>query len=419
MTAAAAATSDFGGLVSRMPQRRWRPGSSAEVAEIVREAARHRRRVVVRGTGHTTNGQSQTGEWLLETGRLDRVADPDGDSVWVGAGATWREVLRRCEQAGKCPPVLTGHLGLSVGGTLSVGGFGPASATRGLQVDHVLALEVVTGTGRIVTCSPGDHRALFDACRGGFGQFGVMTAARLRLEELPRLMAGQDTPCGDAQALMAQLRAFAYSCAEVHGEMTVTRAGPRDAWSFEATGVRRVYDSPGDVDGTTAATWTTDHWQYATRLDGKDWDASKRWRHPWIDVVLPSDRAVEYLEAVQRTVSPATLGEHGFVLVLLAKAGAGRGCFAPLSASTDHVLIDVLRKLPAADPGVLVRALRENRELLDRAHRMGGVLYGISAVDASPEEWVRAAKDPAVLGREQHPDAPGVFLSLSERVMVT
>jgi FAD/FMN-containing dehydrogenase len=44
--------------------------------------------------------------------------------VTVEAGARWSEVLRATLAQGKTPPVLTGYLELSVGGTLIAGGVG-------------------------------------------------------------------------------------------------------------------------------------------------------------------------------------------------------------------------------------------------------------------------------------------------------
>ena len=66
----------------------------------------------------------------------------------VGAGATWRAVLGATLARGLTPPVLTNYLGLSVGGTLAVGGIGGTSSRYGMQTDNVLALDVVTGDGR-------------------------------------------------------------------------------------------------------------------------------------------------------------------------------------------------------------------------------------------------------------------------------
>ena len=74
---------------------------------------------------------------------------------------------------GLTPPVLTDYLDLSIGGTLVVGGIGATTSRYGMQSDNVLELEVVTGTGETVTCSPTDHPELFDAVRAGLGQVAV------------------------------------------------------------------------------------------------------------------------------------------------------------------------------------------------------------------------------------------------------
>lgn len=414
------ATLDYGGLVSRRPERHLVPKSVTEVSKVVKEAARRQRRIVMRGRGHALNGQSQTTEWLLDTRRLDWIADPCEESIWVGAGTTWREVLRRCAQVGKCPPVLTDYLGLSVGGTLSVGGFGPASITRGLQVDHVLELEVVTGSGQIITCSSHRYRELFDACRAGFGQFGVITSARLRLEEMPNTVVAREHTCQDARTLMAQLHTFALSCDEAYGVAFLTLADSGHYWQFTATGIRRNFDASSRTASDGQPSWLADYWGYATRLDSdvsESWAESPRWRHPWIDVVLPALRAPEYLEMVQHIVSPTTLGDRGVVLVYPVRDGAGQGCFAPLLMRKDHVLIDLLRKIRSTDPKALEDALHENVRLLAYAQHLGGVLYAISAVDAEPAQWSRAAKSFTALSRQADPRENSVFVPLGERVM--
>ena len=62
-------------------------------------------------------------------------------------------------------------------------GLGVASFRYGTQADNVDELEVVTGTGEIVTCSREQNRDLFDVVRCGLGQFGVITRAKVRLRK--------------------------------------------------------------------------------------------------------------------------------------------------------------------------------------------------------------------------------------------
>jgi FAD/FMN-containing dehydrogenase len=77
------------------------------------------------------------------------------------------------------PPVLPDHLGLSVGGTLSVGGISGTSFRHGAQVDHVTELEVVTGVGDLVRCTPTQAGDVFDAVLAGLGQCGIIVRATL------------------------------------------------------------------------------------------------------------------------------------------------------------------------------------------------------------------------------------------------
>src|SRR5260370_35281222 len=107
------------------------------------------------------------------------------DQASVGAGATWRQVLRGTLAVGLTPPVLTDYLGLSVGGTLSVGGLSGSSFRHGAQVDHVTELEVVTGSGMRELCSPTPNPDLFGAVRAGLGPYCSLRPATIPLAPAP------------------------------------------------------------------------------------------------------------------------------------------------------------------------------------------------------------------------------------------
>ena len=55
----------------------------------------------------------------------------------------------------------------------------------GLQAGHVEEMEIVTGLGDVVHCSPDVNSDLFDMARGGLGQFGVVTSVTLPLMDAP------------------------------------------------------------------------------------------------------------------------------------------------------------------------------------------------------------------------------------------
>mmetsp|Transcript_28930 Transcript_28930/g.69883 ORF Transcript_28930/g.69883 Transcript_28930/m.69883 type:complete len:208 (-) Transcript_28930:493-1116(-) len=117
----------------------------------------------------------------------DVVTEDDGSkSLWAGAGGKWRDVAEATLENGYLPPVFTDYLDLSLGGTLAVGGIESQSPFQGVQLDHVLELEVaILGQDEPVLCSPTMNKELFNAVRGGLGQFGIIARVKLPLHPAP------------------------------------------------------------------------------------------------------------------------------------------------------------------------------------------------------------------------------------------
>ena len=61
---------------------------------------------------------------------------------------------------------------------------------HGLAIDSLVAVEVVTADGRIVTASEHQHQGPFWAIRGGGGNFGVVTCFVYRASPLGMTLAG-------------------------------------------------------------------------------------------------------------------------------------------------------------------------------------------------------------------------------------
>src|SRR6185369_9074396 len=78
-----------------------------------------------------------------------------------------------------------GIAGLTLGG-----GYGPLIGRFGLALDNMLAAEIVLADGRIVHADSETNADLFWALRGGGGNFGVVTAMRHRVHELPSIDSG-------------------------------------------------------------------------------------------------------------------------------------------------------------------------------------------------------------------------------------
>ncbi|KAJ5493910.1 FAD-binding type 2 [Penicillium fimorum] len=171
--------------------------SVLEVQEVVQFAASNRLRLVIRNTGHDLAGRSSAPNSLqLHTAGLKGIRHvesftpqaPDGRSipsegpaVTVGAGVLTGELYSAAAEGGYT--VVGGScstVGIA-GGWMQGGGYGILTPSRGLGVDNVLEVGVVTAQGIYVTANQHQNQDLFWAVRGGGGgSFGVIVHVTFR-----------------------------------------------------------------------------------------------------------------------------------------------------------------------------------------------------------------------------------------------
>ncbi|KAB2339613.1 FAD-binding protein [Actinomadura rudentiformis] len=351
---------DFGGMIDRTPGEVLRPASAREIADVLRTA---RTDVVARGCGHSTGGQPLTDGVVLDMRGLASVHEVRGDRVTVDAGATWLELLDATLPHGRTPPVLTDLLDLTIGGTLSAGGVGGASHVHGTQAATVLALDVVTPDGEIVSCSPSRRAELFDAVRAGMGRHGIITRATLRLIPAPERVLSCKVGCSSAAELIqAQRRVRAD---HISGQVKTS--------GYELKAV--VYDGthpPAGLDPAEVEELPYRDFADRMRPDVEELKAIGEWDrpHPWATMILPAAHAAAFIEAAMRATAPEDLGLSGVVLIKRFTPG-----WVPmLRAPSDSVLFGLLR---TASPGCRSAAemAAANRELHEHARALGGVPY--------------------------------------------
>jgi FAD/FMN-containing dehydrogenase len=174
-----------------------RPGTTEEVAAVVRCCATHGVPIVPQGGntglcgGATPDGSGHA--VVLSLGRLDRVReiDTDNDTITVEAGCILQNVQQAAEQAGRLFPLSLGAQGTcTIGGNLSTNAGGTQVLRYGNTRELALGLEVVTAQGEIWHGLRGLRKDntgydLRDVFIGSEGTLGIITAATLKLYPRP------------------------------------------------------------------------------------------------------------------------------------------------------------------------------------------------------------------------------------------
>lgn len=184
------------------------PGSTEEVAAVVRIAAEAGLPVVPRGGGMSythTFVPGKPGAVLLDLRRLNRIVEINAEDMvmTVEAGATWEQVYLAASEQGFRTPYwgpLSGRYA-TVGGTISNNSVFFGSTRYGSTADAVRGLEVVLADGSIVRTGSWAHRNGTPFTRyygpdltGMFiadtGSMGIKTKAALRLVTMPAASVG-------------------------------------------------------------------------------------------------------------------------------------------------------------------------------------------------------------------------------------
>lgn len=403
-----AVSRDAGNIIHDAPVAVLRPGSVRDISKMVRFCQRHHIKVGARGQGHTNFGQSQVaGGLVIETRSLNQIHSITPRTADVGAGLKWNELLAAATAQGLTPPVFTGYTGLSIGGTLSVGGI-PASYRKGVQVEHVLELEVVTGDGDIVRCSERRHRELFEAVLAGLGQCGIITRAVLRLEPAPQRARHFLLEYTDNAVFFEDLRTV-MERGEFDDLYNVWLPDGSGGWIYQLNAVRfSNVDAPPPSDAEllrdlrfNAATQTATEVSYVDYILRVDvvieffrqlglWDDVL---HPWFDVILPDDEVEGYVGDVVPSLSPEDVGPTGFLLLFpLQRSKLSRPLFRVPGGRQEFVwLFDILTAaaVPGPDEAFQSRMLSRNRALFEKARDVGGKRYPIGALEFDRRDWIR------------------------------
>jgi FAD/FMN-containing dehydrogenase len=144
----------------------------------------------VRGGGHDWAGRALCDGIVIDLSGMTRViVDSDHQTAQISGGARAADVAAVTDLLGLA--VVTGSVGaVGMAGLTLGGGYGPLIGRFGLALDNLVGADVVLADGRVVATDDDNEAALFWALRGGGGNFGVVTAMRHRVHDLPHIWSG-------------------------------------------------------------------------------------------------------------------------------------------------------------------------------------------------------------------------------------
>ncbi|MBQ0945064.1 FAD-binding oxidoreductase [Ideonella sp. 4Y16] len=195
-----------------------RPGSTAEVAAVVRLCREHGTSLVPQGgnTGLVGGGVPDDSgrQVLLSLGRMQRIRQIDADNLTLTAeaGCVLQTLQQAAGEAGLLFPLsLAAEGSCTIGGNLASNAGGTQVLRYGNARELCLGLEVVTPQGEVWDGLSGLRKDntgydLRDLFIGSEGTLGVITAATLKLHPRPGATMTALAACGSIEACVALLR---------------------------------------------------------------------------------------------------------------------------------------------------------------------------------------------------------------------
>ena len=404
-TSLATYSDDFGNFIRRTPRAVLLPASIEDVVTAIRFCRQHGIKVVGRGKSHSSGGQSLIqGGLLIDVSTLNQIENIGSSSATVQAGVTLSELLAASIPLGHRPKVVTGVVGLTVGGVLSMGGIGPASYRHGAVVDNVIEIDVVTGKGELKTCSDTKNPLLFAAVIGGIGQYGVIVRAKLKMQAAPPLARNYLIGYFDLDVMLADANTLT-SNQRVDGIYLRIFPDGNGGWIYGINAVKFFSPSAPPNDAQVLAGMNfpppaltvldMDAYSYDSFADNVIFGALKQQGlydipHVWGDVFLPASKMRDFVVASLQNLTAAELGpDGGFILLFPVKNMFPETIAFRLPREEKVFLFDILTSGSFTDPNYVSTHLAKARSVFEQARAIGGTLYPIGSTPMSKNDWIR------------------------------
>ena len=235
------------------------------------------------------------------SGLMDVISvDEHARTADVAGMCTYEDLVAATLPYGLSPLVVPQLKTITLGGAVAGLGIESASFRNGLPHESVLEMDILTGTGELLTVSPHEHPDLFRAYPNSYGTLGYSTRLRIELEPITPFVALRHLRFGSLSDLMATmariidtggldgvpvdyLDAVVFGATESYLSVGVRTATPGPASDY--TGQRIYYRSIQHDTGTTEDRltmhdyfwrWDTD-WFWCSSAFGAQNPRLRRW----------------------------------------------------------------------------------------------------------------------------------------------
>jgi len=219
----------WNGAVDRRPALIGRCVDAEDAVAMLRFACDHELPISVRGSGHGVAGHAiSDGAIMIDLSLMKGVSvDPATRQARAAAGVTWGEFDLATQRYGLATTGGTvSQVGIS--GLTLHGGFGHLLRRKGLTVDNVHAVDLITADGQQLRVDAESAPELFWGLRGGGGNFGIATAFTYDLHPVGPLVLGGPVywPLEQAPDVLRFVREFAPEAPDDLGIMLVAHRAP-------------------------------------------------------------------------------------------------------------------------------------------------------------------------------------------------
>jgi FAD/FMN-containing dehydrogenase len=414
-------------------------------------------------TSNLFRDRARAGKHLLDVRSFDHVLAIDPAGQWVEAEGmtTYEDLAARTLAAGVMPAVVPQLKTITLGGAAAGVGIEASSFRHGLVHESLLEMDVLTGDGRVLTCTAdNEHRDLFFGFPNSYGTLGYALKLRARTVPVKAFVELHHRRFGEPQAFFA---AMEEACGQPVDFVDGVVFGPDEMvlstgqfvesapyasdYTFERIFYRSLRERELDYLSAHDFLWRWDtDWFWCSknvgaqvpwirriygrkRLGSRTYQRIMRWNSRWgvtralgrlrglhaesviQDVDIPIGRAAEFLEFFQRDIGISPV----WTCPVRASARADRFCLYPLRPGALYVNFgfwDVVRTSGEHSAGFFNRLVEHEVEAL------GGIKSLYSDSYYPPERFWRSYGGDAYRALKARYDPDGNFPDLYSKCVL-